>query len=500
VANQQGEGVDQMTNPPDNEHTPTEPAPDDLTIGEATTGEVAAGDAAAEPVVVSRWAQALALAVALLALAWLVKAAAPVVMIFVVAAVVALVINPLVGLLQRGHVPRGAAIAVVFAGFFAVLAGVVALLVRPVAHQVSVFRDNLPQLIDSANTSLAQLQTWLDHRGVGIQLKAPGQTALDTLQDSILRGSGDVVAFTRDLVTTIAETGFVLILTLVITIYMLIYGHQIGTLARHLMPPGNGTIDDDYPTRVQRAVSGYVRGQLVFSLIMGLSAGLALWIFGALGIFPAGRTYAVFFGVFYALMELIPYLGPILGAAPPILVALLQGDPLTALWLVLLFIVLQQLEGHIVAPQVFGHHLRINPLLVMFALLVGGHLHGIPGALVALPIAAVARETVLYLRRHLLLEPWGTLTAAAITAGPPPPAQPRRPAADRPWTRRALTRAHRWSTIRLHRPPSPPPGAVADQQEPAGRGDHAQPPRLPDTVPDKPRARTGADPGPGGAH
>ena len=69
-------------------------------------------------------------------------------------------------------------------------------------------------------------------------------------------------------------------------------------------------------------------------------------------------------------MELIPYIGPILGALPPMLVALFN-DPITALWVALLFIALQQLEGHVVAPQVFGHTLRINPLLVIFALLLG---------------------------------------------------------------------------------------------------------------------------------
>ena len=71
---------------------------------------------------------------------------------------------------------------------------------------------------------------------------------------------------------------------------------------------------------------------------MGVSAGVALWLFGALGIFPAGQTYAVFFGAFYGLMELIPYLGPVLGAVPPVVVALFQGEPLTALWVVLLFV------------------------------------------------------------------------------------------------------------------------------------------------------------------
>ena len=72
----------------------------------------------------------------------------------------------------------------------------------------------------------------------------------------------------------------------------------------------------------------------------------------------------------------------------------------------LLFVGLQQLEGHVVAPQIFGHTLRINPLLVIFALLLGLQVHGVIGALIALPILAVLRETVVYLSRHLELESW----------------------------------------------------------------------------------------------
>ena len=190
------------------------------------------------------------------------------------------------------------------------------------------------------------------------------------------------------------------------------------------MPPGDGTPEDDYPTRVQKAVSGYVRGQILFSTIMGASAGIALWIYGELGIFPAGQTYALAFGVFFGVMELIPFVGPVLGALPPMLVALFD-DPLTAVWVGLLFLALQQLEGHVVAPQVFSYTLRINPLLVIFALLFGAEVYGLVGALVALPIAATLKETVLYLRRHMVLEPWGTgqlaLAGGGGGTGPPPP-------------------------------------------------------------------------------
>jgi len=75
-------------------------------------------------------------------------------------------------------------------------------------------------------------------------------------------------------------------------------------------------------------------------------------------------------------------------------------------WVALLFIGLQQLEGHVVAPQVFGHTLRINPLWLIFALLLAPHAVRVIGALIAFPVAAVLRETAVYLRRHLSLESW----------------------------------------------------------------------------------------------
>jgi predicted PurR-regulated permease PerM len=152
---------------------------------------------------------------------------------------------------------------------------------------------------------------------------------------------------------------------------------------------------------------------------MGTGAGLGLYLFGVLGIFPDGKTYAFAFGIFFGLMELVPFVGPFLGALPPILVALFQ-DPVTALWVALLFLGLQQIEGHVVAPNVFGHTLRINPLFVIFSLLVGGEVAGLVGALLALPIAAIVRETVVYLRRHLVLEPWGTTEPEMLTATHPP--------------------------------------------------------------------------------
>jgi predicted PurR-regulated permease PerM len=92
-------------------------------------------------------------------------------------------------------------------------------------------------------------------------------------------------------------------------------------------------------------------------------------------------------------------------------------------------VALQQIEGHIVAPQIFSHTLRINPLLVIFALLAGAEIYGVVGALIALPLAAIARETGDYLQRHLVLEPWGTTLPTRPLdepdVGPPDPDEER---------------------------------------------------------------------------
>jgi len=372
--------------------------------------------------VVPRWVQLVALPLLVLGIYEVAKAAGPVLLIFTIAAVVALILTPLVAVLQRAHIPRGLAIAAVYLAFFGILVGAGILLANPISKQVTSFQRDLPAIADSANKRLADAQAYFDRKNIHVQIKKPGETALQTLQDKASKGTSQLVSFGTDLLTKIVTAGFALILIFVLSIYMLVYGRGIGDLARSIMPPGNGTKADDYPTRIVKSVGGYVRGQILFSLAMGAGAGVGLYILGLLGIFPDGKTYALAFGVFFGFMELIPYVGPFLGAAPPVLVALFQ-DPLTGLWVALFFVALQQIEGHVVAPVIFGSSLRINPLFVIFALLLGAEVYGIVGALIALPVLAVLRETVVYLREHLVLEPWGTMDPVELVTGGGSPAR-----------------------------------------------------------------------------
>jgi predicted PurR-regulated permease PerM len=366
------------------------------------------------PVVVPRWIQLVLLPLALLGLWEVARTAGPVLVLFIVAGLIALLLNPFVSLLRRAGFPRGAAVGAVFLTLLLALAGLGILVADPVANQVSSFRDSVPGIVDDANASIADFQSWLDRNGIDLQVSKPGRTAVETLGDRLAQGSGEIAAFTRDALLRLVEGSIAVILMIVLSVYMLIYGERIGAVVRRIVPPGDGTPEDDFPTRIQHAVFGYVRGQLLFSLIMGTSAGVCLWVLGALGIFPDGRTYAFAFGAFYGFAELIPYVGPAVGGLPPVLIAAFSPEPLDAVWLIVMFTALQQIEGHVVAPNVFGHALRINPLLVIFALLLGGQIYGFLGALISLPIAAVLRETVVYLRRHLVFEPWPRTPAVAL--------------------------------------------------------------------------------------
>jgi predicted PurR-regulated permease PerM len=407
----------------DSAHAPADgeaaepPTPEEREIADEPQPEPARDEAPAHQppprAIVPRWVQLVLLPISLLAMWAVAKAAGKVLYVFIVAALIALILNPAVSFVQRRGLRRGLAVLAVYLAFFLLLAVIGLLLANPISNQIAAFSRNIPHLIKQANKTLSDFEHTLNSGGIHVHFKKQGETALQSLGDKIVKGSGQIVSFGGGLLTEVVSAGFDVVLVFVLSVYMLLYGQRIGLLVRRHMPDGDGTPADDYPTLVQSALARYVGGQLLFSVIMGTTTGVALYLLGVTGVFPDGRRYAVAFAVFYGLMELVPYIGPIIGALPATLVALFT-DPISAVWVVLAFIALQQLEGHIVAPQIFGHTLRINPLLVIFALLLGLQLHGVIGALIALPILAVLRETAVYLSRHVEFEPWERTTSREL--------------------------------------------------------------------------------------
>ena len=375
--------------------------------------------------VIPRWMQLVGLPLLLLFI-WVVAGAVRhVVFIFLVALLIALLLNPLVRGLGRVWIPRGLAVAIVYVSFAAVLALAILALATVVVQQTRHASHRVDNYFTTesgrthqtgAEHDLARFQRFLDrHHLKRVRVQKQGQKFLTSI------GTKDVEKYTTKALNWAEGAGlavvgllFSVLLVVVVSIYMLLDMDRLAARVDRRFPPLPGRMP--LVQRMEHALMSYVKGQLALSLIIGTSSGIGLWILGMTGLMPNGGKYALIFGVWAGITELIPYVGPWLGAAPPVLYALVQ-HPLSALWVVLLFLGIQQLEGHVVVPKVMGHSLRLHPLLVIFGLLAGGEIYGFPGILVALPLLAAARAVWEFFGERLTLEPWTAGATDAVAVG-----------------------------------------------------------------------------------
>jgi predicted PurR-regulated permease PerM len=365
-------------------------------------------------IVIPRWIQLVGLPVAIVAAWLLLSAVSHVVLLFLVAALVAILLEPLVRALHRIWIPRGLSIAIVYLSFAAAMVVVVAALglvvvdrTEAAANRIDAYlTEDIGQTQETeAERDVDRFQAWLDDHGLErIQIRKQGQDLVDRIQEADPQSyTSEVIAFIEGAAFSIFEVLFSLVLILVVSIYMLLDMDRLARGIDRRFPPAPGS--QPLLRRVESAVAGYVKGQVLVSLIIGVSAGVGLWLIGTLGWAEGQDDYALLFGSWVAFAELIPYLGPWLGAIPPLLYALVV-DPFSAIWVALLFLGIHQIEGHVVVPKVMGTALRLHPLLVIFGLLAGGQIYGLPGVFLALPTLAALRAVWEFFGERVRLEPW----------------------------------------------------------------------------------------------
>ena len=370
--------------------------------------------APAAKIEVPRWIQLVGLPIVLLFL-WVVAGAVRhVVFLFLVALLIALLLSPLVRAVQRVRLPRGFAVALVYLVFAVALVAAIGALgtvlvseTKTAAKRVdSYFTDVNGQTRQvDADRDVDRLQRWLnDHSLSSLHVQKRGHDLVrDIREHDVGKYTNKVVDFLEGAAISIGKLLFSIIVVLVVSIYMLLdFPRLTRTIDRRFRPhPGSESL----LPRMEHSLVSYVKGQALVSLIIGTSAGVGLWVLGAIGALPHGQKYALVFGAWVAITELIPYLGPWLGAIPPFIYAFVV-NPVSALWVALLFLAIHQVEGHIVVPNVMGSALRLHPLLVIFGLLAGGEIYGLPGALVALPLLAAGRAVWEFFAERVELEPW----------------------------------------------------------------------------------------------
>jgi predicted PurR-regulated permease PerM len=395
-------------------------------------------------ILIPRWIQLVGLPIGLLFL-WVVAGAVKhVLFLFIVASLLALFFDPIVHFFHHTRMPRGFSVTVVYLVMFvAVLGGLVGagtVVVTQSKHAAKTFDEYFTKVQADGQTNadrdVDRLQLWLDGHGLGgIKIQKRGHDLVKQIRNkNVGKYTNKIVNFLEGAAVSVGKLIFDLVLIVVVSIYMLLGMPRLAVALNRRFPPVPGS--DPLLTRMSHAVVGYVKGQVLVSLIIGTSAGVGMWVLGVSGASPGANHYALLFGAWAGVTELIPYLGPIMGAVPPIAYSLVV-HPLSALWALLLFLFIHQIEGHIVVPNVMGSALRLHPLLVIFGLLAGAEIYGFPGVLVALPFLAACRAAWEFFSERVGLEGWSPGDGGVVPVeveveapAPRPPSPARRPATD----------------------------------------------------------------------
>ncbi|HZT46240.1 MAG TPA: AI-2E family transporter, partial [Gaiellaceae bacterium] len=327
------------------------------------------------------------------------------------------------------RIRRGFSVALVYLSFAAALIVVIWGLATVVVDQTKTAANRFDAYFTAlhgqpprtdADRDVDRLQHWLDTHGLGsIKVQERGHRWVKQVREKdVGKYTHRVVRFVEGAAISIGKFLFAAIVVLVVSIYMLLDFQRLAGAIDSRFPPHPGS--EPLLVRMERAVAGYVKGQFLISVIIGASAGLGLWLLGALGWVPGADKYAWLFGGWVAVMELIPYLGPWLGAIPAGIYAVVV-HPISLLWVTILFLIIHQVEGHVVVPNVMGSALRLHPLLVIFGLLAGGEIYGLAGILVALPLLAAARAIYEFFSERVQLEPWAAAGPVDVQVEVEPP-------------------------------------------------------------------------------
>jgi predicted PurR-regulated permease PerM len=344
-------------------------------------------------------------------LVFLLHAVLDIVLVFLLAIVVAEGIRPLVKRLEAWRFPKPAAILAVYIVLLGTLALLVVLLVQPLVSQAQQLANDFPRYQQQLQSFVDDLQARLHLSG---NFSAQIGSALGTAKDVLLA-----------IGTTIATVLVNFVIILVLAFLWLTTSDRLKRFVVDLVPPARQELGADVIADMGTRIGGYMRGVVINMLVIGVLAGAAV---AALRL-PS----PVLLGIFAGVMEAIPIFGPFLGAAPAVLLGF-TVSPLYPLLVAGVFLVIQQVESNTLVPVVMNRVVALPPLTVVLALLVGGALQGIAGALLAVPMAAALQVLILRVVVPAVHAAQGRTAQAEAerTVHRPPPRQSGGP----PWWRR----------------------------------------------------------------
>jgi predicted PurR-regulated permease PerM len=327
---------------------------------------------------VSAIARALALAALVFFIAWAMYEARGALLIIYISGLMATGLGPVVHAIEHmvpagtQRVPRWLAILVIYVGLVGTLTAVGILVIPPLVDQAEQLGTQAPALLDRAQSFLIA-RGLLDHRitvGEAVQ-RAPGPgAAVGTVATAVTRVFAAILAF---------------ITILILTFYLLIESDVLFAAFARLFPRADRPRVEEAATEISTKVSAWLSGQLILAGTIGVTAAMGLYLLGV--------PYFYVLAVVAAIGETIPMIGPMLSAIPAVIVGF-TVSPKTGLFVLLFWIVQQQVENHLLVPKVMERQVGVSAVTVIVALLIGGSVLGIMGAVLAVPTAAILQVVI----------------------------------------------------------------------------------------------------------
>ncbi|MBX4191642.1 MAG: AI-2E family transporter [Candidatus Doudnabacteria bacterium] len=299
-------------------------------------------------------------------LIWFLWSIRAVILLFLISIIISSAIDPVADFLRKRRIPRALSVLMVYALFLGLLGLVGFLMVPPITQQID--QISKTDLVDRLIDKVGVFRENLTHSEWGRALN-------DSLKELAGGLSGTLFQTTKGVISGIV--GVITVLT--ISFYLTIEENGMKNFIKHLAPYKHQAYVMGLVNKIQRKVGAWVLGQLILSVV----------IFGLtfIGLTVLKIEFALVLALIAGITEIIPYIGPFIGAIPAVMFAFLQNPPL-AVAVIILYLVIQQLENHVIVPVVMSRSVGLNPVLVILAILVGGSLAGILGGLIAIPVVS----------------------------------------------------------------------------------------------------------------
>jgi predicted PurR-regulated permease PerM len=299
---------------------------------------------------------------------------------FVLAAILAYILSPLIIRLQMFGFKRSVAVLILYLGFVLIFATALIIIVPGVVNEMSVLRESFPKQLSNTQVILSNFQSDLEHKFPELR----GKNIIGGSVDKIEHYFESALASIPSLLMNIFSIFSLIVLIPVVTFFLLLDGRNMIDKFIDYIPSKHAETAVGFICDVDEIIGKFIKGQVLDASLVGAMTIIVLFIFKI--------DYAIIIGLFGGLANLVPYLGPAAGAIPAIIVCFVKfQNPSMIFSLVVMFGVIQFIDNHIIQPVLISKKVNLSPLGMIFSILAGAEIFGFVGMLLAVPAASIIK-------------------------------------------------------------------------------------------------------------